>query len=223
MRYKWDNKITDPKTVFVHLPAITWFGRTESSIHRVSSENIPYLHTVFCFQLLLMADSICCSAASLLSCPRLSCSVVVPEVIVLIGAALNDLLTVSLSLNLPPPWPVFKWLTSGLVFWGVMVFPGLENIMNVNLWPLIQKIKSNLFNWSTLDLIDGKDKYFKMIVVPQMNYVTYMLSLEIWVTFYGWARIYMHQWKIVVWDAQEYIGTNMPSHLVSYLNRICQR
>lgn len=72
----------------------------------------------------------------------------------------------------------FKWLPSGLVYLGIKLTPGLENIMTSNLLPLIQKIEGVLLNWSKLGLsLLGKINILKMITVPQINYITYLLPL----------------------------------------------
>lgn len=66
-------------------------------------------------------------------------------------------------------WP-FKWLPSGLVYLGIMITPGLKDVMNLNLLPLIQKIENNLQNWSKLSLsLIRKIHLVKMITVPQIN------------------------------------------------------
>ena len=73
----------------------------------------------------------------------------------------------------------FKWLPSGLVYRGIMITPGLKDVMNLNLLPLVQKTESNLQNWSKLGLLlIGKIHLLKMITIPQINYVTSMLPLD---------------------------------------------
>ncbi len=74
-------------------------------------------------------------------------------------------------------WP-FKWISSGLVYLGIKLVPGLEKIMQVNFQPVIQEIQNLLQNWSKLTLsILGRINLVKMIIVPKINYLSYMLPL----------------------------------------------
>uniref|UniRef100_A0A3P8RLF1 Reverse transcriptase domain-containing protein n=1 Tax=Amphiprion percula TaxID=161767 RepID=A0A3P8RLF1_AMPPE len=73
----------------------------------------------------------------------------------------------------------FRWLPSGLTYLGIYLTPGLKDIMEENLLPLILKIESKLQNWDKLRLsLLGKINILKMIVVPQINYIIYMLPLN---------------------------------------------
>lgn len=48
-------------------------------------------------------------------------------------------------------WP-FKWVSSGLVYLGIKLVPGLEKMMQLNFQLVIQEIQNLLPNWSKLTL-----------------------------------------------------------------------
>uniref|UniRef100_A0A671TGB6 Reverse transcriptase domain-containing protein n=1 Tax=Sparus aurata TaxID=8175 RepID=A0A671TGB6_SPAAU len=73
----------------------------------------------------------------------------------------------------------FSWQPSGLTYLGIKITPRLENIMTINLLPLIQKIELILQNWTKLGLsLLGKINILKMIIVPKINYISNMLPLS---------------------------------------------
>lgn len=73
----------------------------------------------------------------------------------------------------------FEWKPLGIVYLGIKVTPGLKNIMIENLLPLIQKIENKLQSWTKLGLsLLGKINILKMITVPQINYITYLIPLS---------------------------------------------
>ena len=51
----------------------------------------------------------------------------------------------------------FKWVQTGLKYFGMKLCPELENIININMSPLIQKIKLNLDKWKLLNLTVGEN------------------------------------------------------------------
>uniref|UniRef100_A0A673IJB5 Reverse transcriptase domain-containing protein n=1 Tax=Sinocyclocheilus rhinocerous TaxID=307959 RepID=A0A673IJB5_9TELE len=76
-------------------------------------------------------------------------------------------------------WP-FKWVSSGLVYLGIELVPGLEKNMQVNFQPVIQEIQNLLQNWSKLTMsILGRINLVKIIIVPKINYLSYMLPLAL--------------------------------------------
>ena len=73
----------------------------------------------------------------------------------------------------------FKWLCSGLVYVGIKFTPGLKDIMTENILPLILKIECTLQNWGKIGLsLLGRIYILKMMVVPQMIYIIYLLPMS---------------------------------------------
>ena len=67
-----------------------------------------------------------------------------------------------------------------LTYLGIKLTPQLEGIMTNNLIPLIEKIEPILQNWTKLGLsLLGKINILKMVIVPKINYVSYMLPLSL--------------------------------------------
>ncbi len=63
---------------------------------------------------------------------------------------------------------------------GFQLDPNLEEIVDMNVGPLLQKIKNNLDKWGKLKLtLWGKINVIKMVVPPQLNYVSMMLPVSI--------------------------------------------
>lgn len=74
----------------------------------------------------------------------------------------------------------FKWVPSGMKYLGIQLNPNLEEIMDMNMGPLLQKIKNNFDQWGKLKLtLWGKIKVIKMVVAPQFNYISMMLPVNI--------------------------------------------
>ena len=74
----------------------------------------------------------------------------------------------------------FKWVQTGLKYLGIRLCPELENIININMSPLIQKIKLNLDKWKLLKLtLWGKISIIKMVVAPQFNYISMMIPVTV--------------------------------------------
>lgn len=65
------------------------------------------------------------------------------------------------------------------MYLGIKLTAGLKNMMTENLLPLLLKLESALQNWSKLGLtLLGKINILKMITIPQINYITYILPLD---------------------------------------------
>uniref|UniRef100_A0A3Q3W4T6 Reverse transcriptase domain-containing protein n=1 Tax=Mola mola TaxID=94237 RepID=A0A3Q3W4T6_MOLML len=72
----------------------------------------------------------------------------------------------------------FSWQPSGLTYLGIKISLQLENIMTINLLPLIQKIELMLQNWTKLGLsFLSKLNILKMAIVLKINYICIMLPL----------------------------------------------
>lgn len=125
----------------------------------------------------------------------------------------------------------FSWQPSGLTYLGIKITPQLNDIMDVNLLPLIQKIELILQNWTKLGLsLLGKINILKMIIVPKVNYISNMLPLNLPRTtltkynkaVYGflWAgkKPYVNQTKL--YAAPEDGGLGLP-HIAWYHYAFC--
>ncbi len=135
-------------------------------------------------KLLLYTDDI------LLLCRRPSATI--PHILTLIDSCLgvsgykinwNKSEAMPLSRVCPPSirqgWQ-FSWQPSGLTYLGIKVTPRLDNIMSINLLPLLHKIELILQNWTKLGLsLLGKVNIVKMIIVPKINYISSMLPLSV--------------------------------------------
>ena len=74
----------------------------------------------------------------------------------------------------------FKWVPVGLKYLGLKLSAELEDIIEMNLSPLLQEMKNNLERWKIINLsLWGKVNTIKMVVAPQFNYVSMMLPLTI--------------------------------------------
>ena len=73
----------------------------------------------------------------------------------------------------------FKWMPMGMTYLGIKLTPGLDKIMQVNINPIIQNIKTLLQNWSKINLsLLGRINLVKMIIAPKIQYIMYMLPLS---------------------------------------------
>lgn len=92
----------------------------------------------------------------------------------------------------------FKFRPSGMKYLGIQLNSNLEEIMMLNMEPLLQKIKINLDKWGKLKLtLWGKINVIKMVVAPQFNYVSMMLPVNIA------PQLFEHYDKIIkefLWD-----------------------
>lgn len=72
-----------------------------------------------------------------------------------------------------------KWVPSALVYLAIKLTPCLKNIMTENLLPLTQKMECTLQSWTKLGLsLLDKINILKMIIVPQINYIAFLLPLN---------------------------------------------
>uniref|UniRef100_A0A3P9CYM2 Reverse transcriptase domain-containing protein n=1 Tax=Maylandia zebra TaxID=106582 RepID=A0A3P9CYM2_9CICH len=74
----------------------------------------------------------------------------------------------------------FKWMPEGLTYLGIKLTPGLDNIMKVNISPVIQNIRSLLQNWVKINLsLLGRINLVKMIIAPKLQYFLHMLPIAV--------------------------------------------
>ncbi len=74
--------------------------------------------------------------------------------------------------------PYYRWLPKGMKYLGVELDPDIREIMTTNMEKVLNKIKTNLDNWSKLHLtLWGKVNAIKMVVAPQINYLTGMTPI----------------------------------------------
>ena len=74
----------------------------------------------------------------------------------------------------------FRWIPVGMKYLGLKLSAELTDIMEMNLAPLLQKMKNNLDKWKIINLtLWGKVNTIKMVIAPQFNYVSMMLPLTI--------------------------------------------
>jgi len=72
----------------------------------------------------------------------------------------------------------FKWMHKGIKYLGIHLSPNLENIMNLNMDPLLHKIQAKLDGWKKILLtLWGKINIIKMVIAPQFNYISGMVPL----------------------------------------------
>lgn len=63
---------------------------------------------------------------------------------------------------------------------GIRLGPDLEYLIAINMSPLIKKIKQNLDKWKLINLtLWGKMKIIKMVIAPQCNNISMMISVTI--------------------------------------------
>lgn len=74
----------------------------------------------------------------------------------------------------------FRWVPSGMVYLGIKLMSNITKMMQANLQPIIQNIEYLLHNWSKLNIsLLGRVNLIKMIIMPKVNYITYMLPLSL--------------------------------------------
>uniref|UniRef100_A0A3P9DFP2 Reverse transcriptase domain-containing protein n=1 Tax=Maylandia zebra TaxID=106582 RepID=A0A3P9DFP2_9CICH len=74
----------------------------------------------------------------------------------------------------------FKWMPEGLTYLGIKLTPGVDNIMKVNISPVIQNIRSLLQNWVKINLsLLGRINLVKMIIAPKLQYFLHMLPIAV--------------------------------------------
>lgn len=74
----------------------------------------------------------------------------------------------------------FKWMDSGMQYLGICLTPDINDMIQANFFPLLQPIKANLDKWRRINLsLWGKIHTIKMIVAPQVNYISMMVPLTV--------------------------------------------
>ncbi|CAI5697422.1 unnamed protein product [Oreochromis niloticus] len=74
----------------------------------------------------------------------------------------------------------FKWMPEGLTYLGIKLTPGLDNIMQVNISPVIENIRPLLQNWAKINLsLLGRINLVKMIIAPKLQYLLHMLPIAV--------------------------------------------
>ena len=74
---------------------------------------------------------------------------------------------------------LFRWVPSGMTYLGNKLMSNISKMMQVNLQPIMQNIESLLLNWSKLHFsLLGRINLIKMIIMPKVKYITYMLPLS---------------------------------------------
>ena len=92
----------------------------------------------------------------------------------------------------------FTWIPEGMTYLGVKLSGDLEDLIELNYEPLLQKMKMNLEGWSRLKLsFLGKINIIKMVVAPQFNYISMMIPLTIPPNIY---KKYDNMVKEFLWD-----------------------
>lgn len=72
----------------------------------------------------------------------------------------------------------FKWLPKDMEYLGIKLNSDIKEIITTNLEKLLNKIKTNLEKWDRLNLtLWGKVNTIKMVIAPQINYLTGMIPL----------------------------------------------
>lgn len=72
----------------------------------------------------------------------------------------------------------FKWLPKDMKYLGIELNSNIEEIITTNMEKLLNKIKVNLEKWGRLNLtLWGKVNTIKMVIAPQINYLTGMIPL----------------------------------------------
>lgn len=71
-----------------------------------------------------------------------------------------------------------KWMHKGIRYLGTHLRPNLENILNLNKVPLLQKLQTKLDSWKKIMLtLWGKINIIKMTIAPQFNYISGMVPV----------------------------------------------
>lgn len=67
----------------------------------------------------------------------------------------------------------FKWIPSGMKYLGIRLCADMNNIIQLNMSPLLQKRKNDLDKWTSINLTLWRKMYIiKMVVAPQFNYTS---------------------------------------------------
>lgn len=73
----------------------------------------------------------------------------------------------------------FKWIPTGMKYLGIRLSRNLHDIVQINITPVLQSIKTNFAKWKMLNLsLWGKVNTIKMMVSSKINYIFMMIPLE---------------------------------------------
>lgn len=74
----------------------------------------------------------------------------------------------------------FQWTPKNLKYLGILLNPGLENVIRDNFEPTINKISLLLQGWDKLQIsLWGRAQAVKMIITPKLNYLFNLLPLTV--------------------------------------------
>ena len=63
---------------------------------------------------------------------------------------------------------------------GIRLTPTINDMVQANFYPLLQRIKDNLDKWKLINLsLWGKVNTIKMMGAPQVNYISMMVLLTV--------------------------------------------
>lgn len=95
----------------------------------------------------------------------------------------------------------FKWISSGMKYLGIRLSAETNNIMQINMSPLLQKRKNDLDKWKSINLtLWGKMNTIKMVVAPKFNYISMMIPVTI---FTGVFKQYNQIIKDYLWNGKK--------------------
>lgn len=95
----------------------------------------------------------------------------------------------------------FRWIDSGMQYLGIRLTPDIEDMVQTNFSPLLQGIKTNLEKWKVINLsLWGKINTIKMMVAPQVNYISMMVPLTVPNTFF---KQYNHIVRDFLWNGKK--------------------
>ena len=74
----------------------------------------------------------------------------------------------------------FQWVPKNLKYLGILLNPGLDNMMPDNFDPVLNKIQLILKGWDKLLIsLWGRIQAIKMVIAPKLNYLLSMLPLAV--------------------------------------------
>ena len=74
----------------------------------------------------------------------------------------------------------FKWIDSGMQYLGIRLTPTINDMVQANFNPLLQRIKVNLDKWKLINIsLWGKVNTIKMMGASQVNYISMMVPLTV--------------------------------------------
>uniref|UniRef100_A0A8C6U0A8 Reverse transcriptase domain-containing protein n=1 Tax=Neogobius melanostomus TaxID=47308 RepID=A0A8C6U0A8_9GOBI len=99
-----------------------------------------------------------------------------------INWAKSEVMPISgISLNMSTTqWP-FKRTPNNMIYLGIKLTRNIDEMMHLNLEPIIQSIKLLLSNWEKFFIsIIGRINLIKMIIIPKINYLLYIVESFVW-------------------------------------------